>query len=305
MLLLSYALARHITKPILELRSAAERLGQGDFGARVRSTRSDELGELGRTFDKMAERIEHSVTAQRQLLQDVSHELRSPLSRLGVALELARSSPEPAASLDRVEREAARLNELVAELLAMTRDELRTSEVNLAGLLGAIVDDAQIEAEARNCRVALDEVPDIDLEADPKLLWRAVENITRNAIHYTAPGTTVHVGARQRGGQIEISVQDAGPGVPDDAVHRIFDAFFRVDRDRDRSTGGVGLGLSIARRAVEMHGGTIRAVNTHPGLRVVLSLPASVIRKKPVALLSEKHEHRQHTGRPADRSGAA
>lgn len=285
-LLLSYALARHITKPVQELRTAAERLGQGDFGARVRSTRIDEMGELAQTFDKMAERIEHSLTAQRQLLQDVSHELRSPLSRLSVAVELARSSSNPGEALDRVEREAARLNDLVAELLAMTREQLQPSEVNLAGLLGAVVDDAQIEAQARQCRVVLDGAPELDIEADPKLLWRAVENVTRNAIQYTAPGTDVKVGAHQRNGQIEISVQDAGPGVPEDSLDRIFDAFYRVGRDRDRSTGGVGLGLSIARRAVELHGGAIRASNTQPGLRVVISLPASRVLSKKARALS-------------------
>ena len=285
LLLLSYALARHITRPVAELQTAAERLAQGDLGTRVRSTRTDELGDLGRSFDRMAKHIDHAVTAQRQLLQDVSHELRSPLSRLGVAVELARSSPNPGGALDRVEREAGRLNDLVAELLVMTREQMQPSEVNLAELLGAVVDDAQIEAQARQCRVVVDDAPDIDLEADPKLLWRAVENVTRNAIHYTAPGTEVHVGARRRNGQIEISVQDAGPGVPEDSLQRIFDAFYRVGRDRDRSTGGAGLGLSIARRAVELHGGKISAANTDPGLRVVLSLPASrVLSKKAPAL---------------------
>jgi signal transduction histidine kinase len=273
--LLSYVLARQLTKPVLQLRAAAERLGRGDFQARVRSNRSDELGELARTFDSMAERIEHAVTAQRQLLQDVSHELRSPLSRLSVAVELTRTSKNPAEALDRVEREAQKLNALVGELLAMTRDELRTSAVNLRRLLSEVVEEVEIEAQARGCRVVLDGTPEILLNADARLLKRAVENVTRNAVHYTAPGTDVHVGAQQRDGRVEITVQDAGPGVPEESLPRLFDAFYRVERDRDRSTGGVGLGLSIARRAVELHGGRISACNTHPGLRVVLSLPVS------------------------------
>jgi signal transduction histidine kinase len=280
-LLLSYALARHISKPVQQLRLAAERLGLGDFTARVNSSRQDELGELARTFDKMAEQIEHAVTAQRQLLQDVSHELRSPLSRLAVAVELARSSSNPSEALDRVEREAARLNELVSELLAMTREELRPTEVNLAGLLEEVVEDVQIEAQARQCRVVLDSAPALIVSADSRLLQRAVENVTRNAVYYTAPGTDVHVAAQRRNGGVEITVQDAGPGVPEAALTRIFDAFYRVDRDRDRSTGGVGLGLSIARRAIEMHGGTIAASNTHPGLRVVLRLPDSRVISEP------------------------
>jgi len=272
-ILLSYALAHYLTRPVLELRDAAERLGRGDFSARVRSDRQDELGELARTFDRMAERIEHAVTAQRQLLQDVSHELRSPLSRLGVAVELARSSPNPREALDRVSREAERLNDLVGELLAMTREGLRATEVNLAALLTAVVDDVQIEAQARQCRLVLEAAPQIAFQADPKLLSRAVENVVRNAVHYTTPETEVRVAAHRRDGTLEITVQDAGPGVPEESLPHLFDAFYRVDRDRDRSTGGVGLGLSIARRAIELHGGTIRASNTHPGLKVVLSIP--------------------------------
>ncbi len=173
-LLLSYLLARHITRPIFELRDAAERLGRGDFRARVRSNRKDELGRLAAAFNAMADRIEHAVTAQRQLLQDVSHELRSPLSRLGVAVELARTSHDPAGTLDRVSREAERLNALVEELLAMTREELHASPVNLAALLADVVDVVQIEAQARGCGLILDAAPDMELTADPKLLWRAV-----------------------------------------------------------------------------------------------------------------------------------
>ncbi len=277
--LLSYALARYLTQPVKELRRAAERLGQGDFQARVRSTREDELGELAQTFDHMADRIERAVTAQQQLVQDVSHELRSPLSRLAVAVELARTSPDPAAALDRVEREAERLNELVGELLAVSRDQIRPEPVDFSALLAQVTEELQIEAQAHPCRLTLDAARDLTLSGDPELLRRAVENVTRNAIRYTSPQSEVRVVASRRGGQIEITVQDAGPGVPEEALPRLFDPFYRVSPDRDRSTGGVGLGLSIARRAVELHGGRIAAANTRPGLRVSITLPGDMMKK--------------------------
>lgn len=270
-LVLSYSLARHLTRPLVELRAAADRLGAGDLSARVGSARQDELGELARSFDQMGDRVERAVTAQRQLLQDVSHELRSPLSRLGVAVELARTDP---AQLDRVAREAGRLNTLVSELLALSRDQLRTALVDLRELLAGIVDDNQIEAGARPCRLVLDAAAGLSLRADPELLRRAVENVLRNGLRHTAPDTEVRLAARRAGARIEITVQDAGPGVPDNALAQIFDPFYRVEPDRDRSTGGAGLGLAIARRAVELHGGVISAANTRPGLCVTISLPA-------------------------------
>jgi signal transduction histidine kinase len=273
--LVSYALAWQLTRPIQELRVAAERLGRGDFGARVRSDRKDELGDLARTFDSMAERIERAVTAQRQLVQDVSHELRSPLSRIAVAVELARTNPDPNDALDRANREVERLNALIEELLAATRDELHAAPVDLAALLAEVVEAVEIEARARNCRIALDSPGPLEVTADARLLRRALENVARNAVHYTAPGTEVRISTRRRDGGIDIVVEDAGPGVPEESLPRLFDPFYRVAPDRDRSTGGVGLGLSIARRAIELHGGTVAAANTHPGLRVVMSLPAS------------------------------
>lgn len=223
----------------------------------------------------MAERIERAVTAQRQLLQDVSHELRSPLSRIAVAVELARTNPDPNDALDRANRDVERLNALIEELLAATRDELHTAPVNLAEMLAEVVEAVEIEARARNCRIVLDAREPIELLADARLLRRAVENVARNAVHYAVPETEIRISACRREGWVDIVVQDAGPGVPEESLPRLFDPFYRVAPDRDRSTGGVGLGLSIARRAIELHGGRVEAINTHPGLRVVLSLPAS------------------------------
>lgn len=271
-LLLSYALARHLTRPVLQLRDAADRLGCGELSARVGSSRRDELGQLARSFDHMAGRLERSITSQQQLLEDVSHELRSPLSRLAVAVELARSDPS---QLDRVSREADRLNVLVSDLLALSHDQPRPEPLDLSDLLAALVGELQIEAQCRPCRLALDCPPDLSVFADPELLRRAFENVVRNALRYTVPDTEVRLTARRRDSRLEIEVQDSGPGVPEETLPRLFEPFYRVHPDRDRSTGGVGLGLAIARRAVELHKGRITARNAHPGLEVQIAFRAA------------------------------
>ncbi len=279
-ILLCYWLAYHLTSPVRKLQKAVEQFGRGDFSARAGSSRRDELGQLARTFDQMAERIETLVSAQRRLLLDISHELRSPLARLGVAVELARSGEDREAALNRIQKEADRLNELVGELLEVTRAEaepgaLRREEVRLDALLGKLVEDAGIEAAARGCRVSLESAPAVTVEGDPELLRRAVENVLRNAIRYAPKDTAVRVTLERRNGNGIVRVQDSGPGVPEEALGRIFDAFYRVDSDRNRSSGGAGLGLSIARRAVELHKGHIHARNATPGLIVEMEIPAA------------------------------
>lgn len=282
-LLCCYGLAYYLTKPLRQIERAVERFGQGDLSARTGSTRSDELGELARTFDRMAERIDTLMAAQKRLLMDISHELRSPLARLGVAVELARSGEDREAALARIERESGRLNALVGELLQVTRAEAdpasrRWERIALDDLLRTLVDDAQIEAKPRGCRVELTTPGGIEIEGDPELLRRAVDNVIRNAIRYTADGTSVEVAVERREPGVRISIRDDGPGVPPEAAERIFDPFYRVNTDRDRSSGGVGLGLSIARRAVELHHGKIGAIHNGPGLRIEIDLPLAVER---------------------------
>ena len=278
--LLCYWLAFHLTSPVRALQRAVERFGRGDLSARVNSTRRDELGRLARTFDRMAGRIETLLTAERRLLQDISHELRSPLARLGVAVELARSGDDWNAALNRIQKESDRLNALVGQLLQVTRAEgdpssLRHEAVRLDELVQQLVDDSGIEAAAHGCELKYEKGEPMTVEGDPELLRRAVENVIRNAIRYSPPSSVVEVSLARNNGKAVVDVRDHGPGVPDGALPRLFDAFYRVERGRDPASGGVGLGLSIARRAVELHQGSIRAKNAQPGLEVELELPVT------------------------------
>jgi signal transduction histidine kinase len=276
--LLCYLLARYLTSPLRSLQTALERFGQGDFTARSGSRRRDELGQLARTFDHMAERIQNLVAAERRLLLDISHELRSPLARLGVAIELARSGDNRDAMLDRIQKESDRLNVLVGELLQATRAEvdpqaLRAQPVRLDDLLSLVVGDCSIEASARGSSLVFSAPAPVTVTGDPELLRRAAENVIRNAIRYAPRETPVEVRLEPNGSTARIQVRDYGPGVPEESLGRIFDPFYRVGGDRNRESGGVGLGLAIARRAIELHKGKLRARNAHPGLLVEMELP--------------------------------
>jgi signal transduction histidine kinase len=275
--LLCYGFARYLTNPVSQLQRVVDRFGRGDLTARARVNRGDELGHLARTFNEMADRIEMLMAAERRLLLDISHELRSPLARLSVAVELARTDEDPEAHLNRIQKEADRLNALVGELLQVTRAEgdtsqLRHERVDLDKLAADIVEDGRIEAEARGCRITLDAQP-IKISGDAELLRRAFENVLRNAIRYSPSGREVEVRVATANDRAVVHVRDYGPGVPEESLNRIFDAFYRVEPDRDRASGGVGLGLAIARRAIELHHGSVTAHNARPGLVVEINLP--------------------------------
>jgi signal transduction histidine kinase len=285
---LCYLLARYIVSPVGKLRAVTRQVAGGDLSARVGpllGRRRDELADMGRDFDAMAERIESLVASQRRLLGDISHELRSPLARLGVALELARrrAGPEAGTALDRIGREAESINEMIGQLLALSRaesgtDGLRSVKIDLCALVQEIADDADFEAQNRNRSVrvgACEACPTIGVI---ELLRSAVENVVRNAMYHTAEGTAVEISLRHDGvndGRVAaISVRDHGAGVPEDAVADIFRPFYRVEEARDRQTGGTGLGLAIAARAVRLHDGTITAANAPDGgLIVEIKLP--------------------------------
>jgi len=276
--LLCYWLAFHLTHPVRQLQKAVERFGRGDLSARAASVRRDELGQLARTFDRMAGRLETLLAAERRLLLDISHELRSPLARLGVAIELARSGDNTEAALNRIQKEADRLNALVGQLLQVTRAEgdpgsLRRDPVRLDQLVQLLVDESAIEAAAHGCTLHYENGAPVTVSGDPELLRRAVENVIRNAIRYSPRDAAVEVNLARKDARAIVEIRDCGPGVPANAISRIFDPFYRVESDRNRSSGGIGLGLSIARRAIELHQGNIRARNANPGLEIQLDLP--------------------------------
>jgi signal transduction histidine kinase len=278
--LFCYWLALYLTRPVRKLQKAVERFGHGDLSARSGATRQDELGDLARAFDRMAGRIETLLTAERRLLLDISHELRSPLARLAVAIELARSGEDLDPALNRIQKEADRLNSLVGQLLQVTRAEgdpasLHRDPVRLDQLVRQLVCDSSLEATSHGCRVDYEPSEPVTVAGDEELLRRAVENVLRNAIRHAPPQTSVEVKLARNNGHAIIDIRDHGPGVPDDALPRLFDPFYRVETDRNRTSGGIGLGLSIARRAIELHKGSIKARNVKPGLEVELELPAS------------------------------
>jgi two-component system sensor histidine kinase CpxA len=276
--LLCWLLAVNLATPLRALTRTVERFGRGDLSARFHSPRRDEIGKLGRAFDDMAERTETLLTAERRLLQDISHELRTPLARLSFAAELSRTAEDRNAATARLKKEISRLTDMVGALLQVTRAEGDPSSRNLTDLplnefLREVVDDCAVEAEARGCRVSLEASEPLHFRGDRELLRRAMENIVRNAIRYAPEGTPVEVKLATGDDDAEISVRDYGPGVPENELPKIFKPFFRVDQSRDSSTGGVGLGLAIAHRAVTVHHGTLTAKNAGPGLLVQIELP--------------------------------
>ncbi len=287
--LICYFLAWYMTKPVARLRAATQRLAAGDLTARAgdpNSRRHDEIAGLVRDFDAMAARLETLVKAQSRLLNDISHELRSPLARLNVALGLVRqrSGPESAAMLERIELEASRLNELIGRLLTLARLEdgeqhVPSTPVMLDEVVLNVAEDAEFEAQARHCHVRSD-IPagTWAVRGQASLLHSAIENVVRNAIRYTHEGTTVEIHLECKttssGSEAIVSVTDCGSGVPQDALEKLFQPFYRLDQDRGRQTGGVGLGLAITERAVRFHGGRVAAFNRpEGGLLVEIHLP--------------------------------
>ncbi|MCC7541676.1 MAG: HAMP domain-containing protein [Deltaproteobacteria bacterium] len=285
--LVSFLLARYLSRPLQVLRRATQRLARGELSVRVApevESAGTEVAELGRDFDRMAERVAGLLEAQHRLLRDVSHELRSPLARVNVALELARQRAGADASgpLDRIERETERLNELIGQILTMSRLEsdgpTRSETIDLSGVLDDVVSNAEFEAKGRDRHVAIVGRAPVSVVGSREILHRAIENVVRNAASFTHQGTTVEVRLSEIGSngstKARIEVRDRGPGVPEDALTEIFRPFYRVGTARDRLTGGTGVGLAIADRAVRMHGGSVEAKNAEGGgLIVTIELP--------------------------------
>jgi len=282
--LVCWWLAHYVSKPVERLQSSVRSLAAGNLDSRVGeefSRRHDELGVLARDFDAMADHIRALLASKEDLLRGMSHELRSPLARLRVALGLARRPGEDLArQLDRIELEAERLDTLIGQMLQLSH--LRTAEpvhtpepVDLSLLLGEVVQDARLEASATNKKVEWVPSSGVIVDGDHRLLRSAIENVLRNAVRFTAEGTAVSVKLSYEPGRARVSIEDKGPGVPQAELDRIFEPFYRVAESRDRDSGGTGLGLAIVRDVAEIYGGQIELGESEDlgGLLVTLRLP--------------------------------
>lgn len=275
---LTWPIAWHIYSPLRSLARKLELFGRGDLTVRANLRRRDEVGEIARAFDSMADRIATLMTAERRLLQDVSHELRSPLARLSFGVALLETEPDRKKAAARIRKEVDRLAALVSSLIEMTRAEgdpaaRQMRDVRLDSLLGDVVADCSVEAAARGCSISAPRLDASSVRGDEELLRRALENVLRNAVRYSPPGGQVDVALSCEPGMARISVRDYGPGVPEAQLEQIFLPFFRADEARAAETGGIGLGLAIGKRAVELHNGRIEARNAGPGLLVTITLP--------------------------------
>ncbi len=281
--IVSWMLGRSVSRPVARLQSSARSLAAGNLDARVgeeSSQRNDELGVLARDFDRMADQLRALIASKETLLRDVSHELRSPLARMRVALGLARrDGAEVGRELDRIEREAVRLDELVGEIITLSQlttasPNLQMRRVELSGLVSDLVQDAQLEATAQGKRVEWQPDAAGVVEGDMELLRSGIENVLRNAVRFTAPDTAVEVKLTIDARWVMLCVRDHGPGVPGNDLTRIFEPFYRVAEARERRTGGTGLGLAISARVSVLHGGSVQASNAADGgLQVVIRLP--------------------------------
>ena len=282
---LCYLLARYLAAPVRRMRFATERVSRGDLSVRIGGAvgrRRDEIADLAHDFDRMTEQLDRLVRSRERLLQDVAHELRSPLARLQVALELARSRTHGAADAehDRIELETERLSELIGQILRLESLSQpltveRMEPLDLSAIVREVAEDAAFEAQPRNVSVGATVADGLSVKGDPVELSSALENIVRNAVKWCLEQGEVSIVAGRNADGLTISVSDNGPGVPPDTLAHLFEPFYRVDSARSRAEGGHGLGLAIAERIVRRHGGRLEAANREDtsGLRVTMALP--------------------------------
>ena len=276
--ILCWIAAAGVISPIRKVATSIALFGQGNLNVRVETDRDDEIGQLGRSFNEMAERLERLIVNERRLLGDISHELRSPLARLKFAMKLARTSSDPTTALERIERDVDRIASLVADIVEINVVEDNpalqdTREICVRDIIDEVVRDCGVEAEIRGCGIDVGGNVCGKVHGNPELLRRAVENVLRNGIRYSPERSPIELSLSENTDEATISIRDYGPGVPEEALSRIFDPFFRVEEARNTNGGGSGLGLSIAKRAVHVHRGSILAENATPGLRVTIAIP--------------------------------
>lgn len=278
--LMSLLLTWSLVRPIDKLRSTVRAFAHGNLEARAGSSvsrRQDEIGELGRDFDDMAGRLEALVAAQQRLLSNVSHELRSPLTRLQVAMGIVRQkAPEGLErALSRIERESDRLENMIAQILKLSRFEnamhqLDLEQVDVEDVLHKVVEDARFEAEPRNIAIEFNGGIPTPISGDPKLLHSVFDNVIRNALRFSPDEGSIQVSLTSSKEWLQVVICDSGPGVPEDKLERLFDPFYRLDQ----TNSGAGLGLNIALQAVQLHQGRIHAENNSPnGLKVIIDIP--------------------------------
>ncbi|VEG90024.1 two-component system sensor histidine kinase CpxA [Legionella spiritensis] len=284
--LICYLLSLYLTKPLRSLKMAAKSIATGQLSTRVGRFKGhyhDEIDDLRDEFDRMAEQLENIINSKERLLQDISHELRSPLARLQIAIELGRkkASNDAASEFSRMEEECLRLNTLIGEILEYARleksvDELHPSNICLAELLKRTINDANFEFGGHKVTLDIHDFKTGKMMLDKRLIHRAIENILRNALRYSPMNEPVYVtlSVNDDHKNVYIDIEDKGPGVPEEQLEKIFNPFYRVDPSREKKTGGYGLGLAIAQQAVNLHKGSITASNRPDGgLLVRISLP--------------------------------
>ncbi len=278
---LAYAASSAIARPIERFRKAAQSLGSGEMDVRIDHKRiggSAEMRSLACDFNRMADRIQSLVQAQQALIRDTSHELRSPLARMKVATEIAlQTDKSPTESLNRISRTIDQMDKLISDMIEISKLQsgeivLSVEPVDVIASLQSVVADAEFEATGSGKLVNYSAPKELRMRTDIALISRAFENVVRNAIRYTPSERVVDIVVSAENG-LTLKIRDYGPGVSEEDCKRIFDTFYRVGTDRDRRTGGFGLGLSIARRSIESLGGKIFADNAYPGLLVTIQVP--------------------------------
>jgi two-component system sensor histidine kinase CpxA len=273
----SFILMRNFMTPLAELRAVTGKLTDGDLSVRVGPSvteRSDEIAGLGQSFNMMVGQIESLVSSQKRLLSDISHEIRSPLQRMEAACALLRMEPERGGEkyIDRIELEIGRINDMVEELLLLNSggdaDPARSGTVELDVIIKSVIQDADFENIGEKKKITAN-IPKLSVLGNLPLLKHAIGNVILNAIRYTAPETGIEINARAEEGSVMVVVRDHGQGVPEDELTKIFLPYYRTDKARERSKGGIGLGLAITKRIIENHGGDIAASNAPSGGLIV------------------------------------